>query len=50
MIAIAEADDELASNEIKLLGRTAAMLGFDVKSKPATEREGGFAIAVPEID
>ena len=37
MIAIAEADDELASNEIKLLGRTAAMLGFDVKSKPAKE-------------
>ena len=37
MIAIAEADDELASNEIKLLGRTAAMLGFDVKSKPVEE-------------
>ncbi len=37
MIAIAEADDELASNELKLLGRTAEMLGFDVKARPAKE-------------
>lgn len=34
MIAIAESDDELASNEVKLLGRTASMLGFDLKTRP----------------
>lgn len=34
MISIAEADDELAANEVKLLSRTATMLGFDVKSRP----------------
>lgn len=34
MIAIAEADDELAANEVKLLSRTSAMLGFDLKTRP----------------
>lgn len=35
MISIAEADDELASNEVKLLARTATMLGFDLKTRSA---------------
>lgn len=35
MIAIAEADNELNANEVKLLGRTAKLLGFDLKSRPA---------------
>ncbi|MDZ7823396.1 MAG: TerB family tellurite resistance protein [Ahrensia sp.] len=33
MIAIAEADEEINSNEMKLLGRTASILGFDLKTK-----------------
>ncbi len=31
MIAIAESDDELDPDELRLLGRTADMLGFDIK-------------------
>lgn len=31
MIAIAEADDDIAPGEMKLLGKTAQMLGFDLK-------------------
>lgn len=34
MIEIAESDDELAANEVKLLSRTATMLGFDLKTRP----------------
>ncbi|MEM8541181.1 MAG: TerB family tellurite resistance protein [Pseudomonadota bacterium] len=35
MISIAEADEELAANEVKLLSRTAEKLGFDLKTRPA---------------
>lgn len=34
MISIAESDDELAANEVKLLSRTAEKLGFDLKTRP----------------
>jgi uncharacterized tellurite resistance protein B-like protein len=34
MIAIAESDNELNANEVKLLDRTATMLGFDLKTRP----------------
>lgn len=33
MIAIAEADGELAASEVKLLDRTASVLGFDLKAR-----------------
>lgn len=36
MIEIAEADGELAASEIKLIERTASLLGFDLKSHTAT--------------
>ena len=35
MISIAEADEELAANEVKLLSRIAEKLGFDLKTRPA---------------
>lgn len=34
MIAIAEADGELAAAELNLIDRTASMLGFDLKNRP----------------
>lgn len=33
MIAIAESDEELDPDELRLLGRTADMLGFDIKGQ-----------------